>query len=318
MSNFVAEKDPSDSICSDIEDLAPQIPYYTKEYRDALQMCRKIAWVLGLETDGRLVFGCLGEMTVGKLRKQLHIQSTPSDASEEFWSALGEFCRQERVTTLSLGTIGTCPDIPIIGRVFSHKVRCEYWVDLQAPDIEMALRPQQRRVLRKARARGLELRVPPISSGLATHNLLSEQSLGRRRERGESIPVFDDSYIPQALIETGAARIYECVLEEEVLGSVIITVAKKGVHGYSAGYSRRGMKLGAAVFLSVATFQSMRSEGKSVFNLGDAPRDSGLAVFKRGLGSEEHESLSKSFDTASPAVRFIINGYSSLSQILRR
>ncbi len=318
MSNFVAEKDPSDSICADIEGLAPQIPYYTKEYRDALQMCGKTVWFFGLAIDGRIVCGCLGEMTVGRLRKQLHIQSTPSDASEEFWSALGEFCRQERVTTLSLGTIGTCPEIPTISRVVSSDDRCEYWVDLQAPDIEMALRPQQRRVLRKARAQGLEIRVPPTSSGLATHNLLTQESLGRRRERGEGIPEFDESDVPQALIETGAARIYECVLEDEVLGSVIITVARKGAHGYSAGYSRSGMKVGAAVFLSVATFQSMRSEGKSIFNLGDAPQDSGLAVFKRGMGAEQHESRSKSFDTASPAVRFLVKGYSSLSRILSR
>jgi hypothetical protein len=315
VSNLVAEKDPSDSICADLERLAPQIPYYTKNYRDALQICGREVWVLGLEIDGRIVYGCLAEMEVGRLRKQLHIQSTPSDAGEEFWSALGAFCRRNRITTLSLGTIGTCPDIPRISRIVSRKDRCEYWVDLQAPDIEMALRPQQRRVLRKAKASGLELRVPSTSKGVEMHNLLTRESLGRRRKRGEDIPVFDESNVPQALIESGSAKIYECVLEEEVLGSVIITVAKKGAHGYSAGYSRNGMKLGAAVFLSVATFQSLQSEGKTIFNLGDAPKDSGLAVFKRGLGAELHESQSVIFDTASPAMRFLFRGSSSLSKM---
>jgi len=318
MSNFVAEKDPSDSLCTKIEQLAPEIPYYTRKYRDALQMCGRDVWVLGSESDGQLVCGCLGEVNVGRLRKHLHVQSTPSKGDEGFWSGLSAFCRQQKITTLSLGTIGTNPKIPRISRLQSEKSRCEYWVDLQAPDFEMTLRPQQRRVLRKARKKGLEVRVPTTSAGLATHNLLTQESLRRRRDRGEDIPLFDESELPRALVESGVARIYECTFAGEVLGSVIITVSEKGVHGYSAGYSKNGMKLGAAVFLSVATFEAMRLETKDVFNLGDAPPDSGLAVFKRGLGARQHESRSRTFDTATLAVSILVKGYSSLTQIWNR
>ena len=78
------------------------------------------------------------------------------------------------------------------------------------------------------------------------------------------------------------------------------------------------MKLGAAVFLSEATFQSLKHDGKTVFNLGDAPRDSGLAVFKRGLGATLHESRSRVFDTASPIRRVVLKTYSSISKLRNR
>lgn len=312
MHKFVAEKAPSDSSCVKIEAIAPHIPYYTKEYRDALQICGREVWLLGEERDGNIICGSLGEMEVGRIRKQLHIQSTPSNPTQYFWAGLDRFCRRERVTTLSLGTIGTSPEMPRIGRVLSEKDRCEYWVDLCKPDFEMTFRPQQRRVLRKARRKGLEVRIPDLLPGLKVHNSLTRHSLCRRRERGERIPQFDNSDLPQALLEVGAARIFECVLDGDVLGSVIISVAEKGAHGYSAGYSEAGMKSGAAVFLSEATFQSLKDDGKSVFNLGDAPRDSGLAVFKRGLGAALHESRSRIFDTASPVRRVILNAYSSI------
>jgi len=318
MRNFVAERAPSDFSCARIEAIAPEIPYYTKEYRDALMICGKEVWLLGEESNGNLICGSLGEMEVGRIRKQLHIQSTPSNASADFWAGLGRFCRRERVTTLSLGTIGTNPEIPKIGRVLSEKDRCEFWVDLQVSDIEMTFRPQQRRVLRKAKRKGLEVRIPDPSSGLDVHNFLTRHSLRRRRARGENIPLFDDSDLPLALLDVGAARIYECVLDGDVLGSVIISVAEKGAHGYSAGYSEAGMKLGAAVFLSEATFQSLKVDGKSVFNLGDAPRDSGLAVFKRGLGAALHESHARVFDTAGPIRSAVLTAYSSLSRVRNR
>jgi len=318
MSTFIAELSPSDTLCDELAALEPTIPYYTLAYRNALHACGRQVWLLGCESQGRLEYGCLAEIHGGRLRRRLHVQSTPTTASKGFWDGVQKLCRAERVTTLSLGTVGTNPTIAYSGRKTAQKERAEFWVDLTAEDLIMRLRPQQRRVYRKAVKHGLEVKVPETDDGLIQHRALTGESLGRRRERGEDIPLFDETMVPRALIEAGAARICECLLDGEVLGSVIFTVAKSGAHGYSAGYSRQGMKLGAGVFLNIWSFERLQKEGMILFNLGDAPPETGLATFKRGLGGQMHESESVTFDTSTFGKSLLIRVQNALAGPLRR
>jgi hypothetical protein len=287
---FIAEAMPSDALCATLEALHPIIPYYTRQYRDAMQACGKKVWLLGVEVDGRLALGCLGEVQGGRLSRELHVQSTPSDADSCFWTGLMQFCRSEHITHLSLGTVGTNPSIPALGRRLSDKVRSEYWVNLDSPDPKSLLRREQRRIFNRAVDAGMTLRQVTAEQGLAMHRQLTFASLGRRRARGEEIPHFADSGIARALLETGAARMYEGLLEGKVMGSVIMTFAPAGAHGYSAGYSPDGLKVGAGVFVNLSTFHILKAEGRLLFNLGDAPPGSGLALFKKGLGGVVHES----------------------------
>jgi hypothetical protein len=287
---FIAEAAPSDTLCAALEVLYPTIPYYTRQYRDAMQAFGKRVWLLGVEVDGHLALGCLGELQGGRLSRELHVQSTPSGADPTFWAGLLHFCKAERVTHLSLGTVGTNPSIPVLGRPLSEKVRREYWVNLDVPDPKNLVRPEQRRIFNRAVDAGMTLRQVTAAEGLATHRQLTSASLGRRRARGEEIPHFADSGIPRALLATGAARMYEGLLDGKVVGSVILTVASAGAHGYSAGFAPEGLKAGAGVFVNLSTFGILKAEGRLLFNLGDAPPDSGLALFKKGLGGEVHES----------------------------
>lgn len=283
-----------------------------------MEACGREVWMVGTENQGDLTGACLAELIVGRIRRRLRIQSTQESTGPAFWSGLTEFCRRKRITTLSLGTIGTRPDIPAIGRFSGWNDRYEYWVDLQVPDIAMELRPQQRRVLRRAKKRGLEIRVPDLESGLETHRQLTSHSLARRRARGEDIPFFESSDIPGALVRSGSGLLFECVRDEEVLGSVVFTQSRLGAHGYSAGFSKQGMSEGAAVFLDVWTFEKMKAEGKTLFNLGDAPPDSGLATFKRGLGGKVHESRAAEFDMAAGIGRLLVRGAAAVDTIRRR
>ena len=317
MSTFVAERSPSDDSCDALAALEPRIPYYTRAYRDAVSACNREVWLLGEEGEDGLAHGCLGELFGGRLRRQLHIQSTPNDVSADFWSGLAALCKAENVTTLNLGTVGTAPTIAFDGRVMATKERTEFWVDLTVPELLMALRPQQRRVWRKAEKLGLAIRQPSLEAGLEGHRELTGFSLGRRRERGEEIPFFEQTLLPRAMIESGAARLFEVVDDDDLLGSVIFTVADAGAHGYSAGYSRAGMKAGAGVFLNMATFELMKAEGRQLFNLGDAPPDSGLATFKRGLGGQARESRSVRFDTAAAGRRLLIGLHAAVRSLRR-
>lgn len=318
---FIAVQGPSDDECAVLEALAPEIPYYTKAYRDALQASGRDVWLLGAESDTGLTTGCLAEVQSGRIGRRVHIQSTPGEAPPAFWRGLSEYCGKHGVSRLSLGSVGTTPAIPDFGRVLERRERFEYWVDLSADDLTKPMRAEQRRVYRRAAERGLELHVPDIEAGLRQHHELTTFSLERRRARGESIPYFEQSALPRAMLESKLARLYECRHEGEVLGSVIITIASGGAHGYSAGYARSGLKLGAGVFVNLETFGIMKEEGKRLFNLGDAPRDSGLATFKRGLGSRQVESEAAVLDVAGPVRSFLIelsSGVRSAGRSIRR
>ena len=303
---FIAEAQPSDASCTVLEALHPTMPYYTRAYRNAMQACGQRVWLLGVEAGGTLQYGCLGEFLRGRLTRSLHVQSTPDSADSTFWAGLSDFCRTQRVTHLSLGTVGTRPSIPALGRTLERKARFEYWIDLQVPDPKSLLRGEQRRIYNRAVDAGMTLRQVSADEGLATHRTLTTASLGRRRNRGEEIPHFAGSGVPRAMLETGVARMYEAVLDEKVLGSVIMTFAPTGAHGYSAGYAPEGLKAGAGVFTNLSTFHILKAEGKVLFNLGDAPPHSGLALFKRGLGGIVHESSSARFHVGSALNRGIM------------
>lgn len=315
--SFIAEQQPSDARCRQLEKTNPTIPYYTARYRSAMQSCGKSMWLLGTQSAGELVVGCLGEIEYGRLRRELQIQSTPQNADAAFWSGLSAFCSSHKITNLRLNTIGTAPEIPTLGELLEEKVRCEYWVDLSVPDLKSRMRPEQRRIYNRAVDAGLSIRQPSLQEGLKAHRELTSASLGRRRTRGERIPMFSETGIVASLINAGAGRMYECLLGDKVIGSVIFTVAGAGAHGYSAGYSADGLKAGAGVYLNLSTFQMLKEEGKTLFNLGDAPADSGLALFKKGLGGVQHASRSTQFSVATPMQRSLLTAEARIRSALQ-
>jgi hypothetical protein len=313
---FFAEADPSDASCGRLAQTSPVIPYFTAQYRDALQLCGKRVWLLATQVSGELDYGCLGEVTRGRFSRELHVHSTPDAADAVFWNGLQEFCGSQRITHLSLGTIGTSPQIPELGELIEDKQRYEYWVDLQAPDLKRIMRPEQRRIYNRAVDAGMTLRQASADDGLEMHGELASASLGRRRARGEPIPFFRNNPLPRALLESGAGRLYECVWKDAVVGSAIITLSERGAHGYSAGYANEGLKAGAGVFLNQTTFQLLKAEGKLLFNLGDAPPDSGLALFKKGVGGVVHQSRAACFHVGGKLHRTVLSLRNTLATAL--
>lgn len=316
--NFISEANPSDPSCELLAELAPTIPYYTSQYRTAMQTFGKEIYLIGVESGGNLLFGCLAEMRSGRLSRELSIQSTPSNADQCFWQGLSAFCKALKVTHLSLGTVGTCPQIPSLGDVVTEKIRNEYWVDLTAPNLKSLMKGEQRRIFNRAAEAGLSVRQLSTPEGLDKHNQLTAVSLNRRRHRGESIPFYSGTTVEQALINSGLARLYECVQEDKVLGSVIITLSKMGAHGYSAGYSIEGFKTGAGVFLNHTTFNLLKDEGKILFNLGDAPAGSGLALFKKNIGGVLKPSRAVNFYTGSLVLKLAVKATTSLRKTMNR
>jgi hypothetical protein len=314
---FQFDRSISDELLGLLEHANPVDCYCTKAYRDAVVSSGREAFALSIFSNSELLYGCLAEYSQGRLSRGLHIQSTPSLACQVFWDGLRAVCKKLKITHLSLGTLGSCPNIPSLGFVLNERSREEYWVDLTVENLEALLRKQQRVVYKRAVSAGMSMRQVSGADAMRRHKAFTDNSLGRRRARGESIPFFESNDFSSALIKSGAGQMFEALLGDTVLGSVIVTVSKSGAHGYSAGYSKEGMTSGASVFLYLSSYIYLKDNGKTVFNLGDAPPDSGLASFKKGLGGVPHSSITKEFHMAGALHRNLLSLKSKVSNFLR-
>jgi hypothetical protein len=302
-----------DDVSSNLEECHPTNPYVTRRFWEATLAFGTEVWAMGHYTDDKLDYGCLAEIQKGKLHRQLEIRSTPSLAGDDFWCELGKFCMDQNITELVLGSFGTSPELPTSKLLASSaqepaiKERTEYWVDLDVEDLKKNMRRSQRTVYKRACDRNLVVVQPDFEEGLRRHEGFTGASLGRRREKGEDIPIFQKNNFTLELLRSGGARLYECRLGDHAVGSVILTVAEKGAHGYSAGFSSEALKLGVGVFLNYTTFEILRDEKMVVFNLGDAQPKSGLATFKKGLGGVPVVSMAGTYDVSSGVRKFAIS-----------
>jgi hypothetical protein len=309
MSILISQNDES----SKLEDCHPTNPYVTRPFREACLAFGSDVWTLCKYNGDKIDYGCLAEIRKGTLRRQLEIRSTPSLAGHDFWRELGKFCKDQSITELVLGSFGSSPKLPIpkllseSAKELVIKERTEYWVDLDVDNLKKNMRGSQRTAYNRACDRNLTVIQPSFQEGLRRHANFTSASLGRRRDRGEDIPFFQKNTFTLEMLRTGSARLYECRLGDSALGSVILTVSKKGAHGYSAGFSSDSLKLGVGVFLNYSTFEILRNESKIVFNLGDAPPDSGLATFKKSLGGVPVVSSAGVYDMSSGLRKLFID-----------
>jgi len=120
---------------------------------------------------------------------------------------------------------------------------------------------------------------------VCAHQAMIGRSLDRRRARGEEVPVVDSSVEPVALLQTGAAEIYQAIAGEVVLSSALVLRSPKGAYGHSTGTSPDGMNIGASHYLINTIAERLRAEGVPALDFGAAEEGSGLARFKRGFGT---------------------------------
>lgn len=98
-----------------------------------------------------------------------------------------------------------------------------------------------------------------------------------------------DTILYRALMENGAAELFQAVVETNVLSSVLVLLSSRTGYYQSAGSSHDGMNLGASHFLINGIAGVLKEEGRDTFNLGGAAEGSSLARFKLGFGPETVE-----------------------------
>jgi ribosomal protein S18 acetylase RimI-like enzyme len=285
--HFVAEPATGKAV-AELSALLPQNAFATGGYFEARKKSGDTAWLLGMrDTSGTLQAGCGAFIRTGQLNTRLEIISLPPvTAHDVFWDGLRQFCREHHITKVELGSSDSnAPvEIPAIGSRFTPIPRAEYVLDVTG-DVMANLSTSHRQNVRRGQRSGLELRRTRSMDGARTQLSLMNQSMDRRRNRGEPVDRIEPSRELLSLLETGAAEIFQAVRDGVVLSSVVVLRAAKGAYSYYAGTSPAGMKVSASHFLNFSIAMELRAEGVDRYNLGGAPIDSSLAAYKDAFGA---------------------------------
>ena len=289
---FYAEANPSREICRIFSDLAPENAFLTPAYVRSMTMTGSQPFLLSLKQDGNFELACLALMRAGKMNRSLKIDSLPlfrSDRQEEiFWNALLELCKEKKISRLQINTFASARAvIPAISGETWRKQRYEFVLPLSNSNLWNNLSSNHKRNVKRAKKGNLELRQTSDEEACSQHVALMAKSMNRRKNRGEVVPRDVQLKPYKSLIQAKAGEIFQTVLENNVLSSILLLKAERGAYYHSAGTSPEGMALGASHFLIYETAKLLQSNSIEIFNLGGVDRlDSGLARFKGGFGAK--------------------------------
>ncbi len=307
----------TENLCTEISTLAPANPFYTWPYVEARQSLGSKAWILALSNDNQIVTGCSAFMTEGLRSRSLEIASLPKGSIEPlFWSGLFEFCQHSCLSYLEINTYASeLASIPAAPRDLSRVQRWEYVIDLTAPDIWSQIHTKHRARIKKAQKAQVQVRRTRDSNACQDHASLMMESMKRRSDRGEVVPSKVDAVYAVALVKHEAGELFQAVLQDRILSSMLILKADRGAYLQSSGNAKEGMACGASHFLVYEIARALRDSSALVLNLGGTDKlDSGLAEYKSRFGTRQIplESATASFQRGfgarvANAARFTLN-----------
>lgn len=281
--------------CDALSRQDPSNPALTWPYVEAMNLTGCEALILGLqkgEPGGEAraqawVGACTAFTKSGRLNRLLEIASLPVLPEPQlFWNGLLEYCRRSRISQLSINSFGSIEAcIPTLPGEASRLKRTEFLLDLPGVDLMDRMRVNHRQSVRRAEKAGLALRRTRDIACCAEHLRLAQASLERRRNRGEDVEFSEDGFL-QAALTTGAAEMFQAVLGDLVVSSMVVLRAPRGGYLHSSGTDPEGMKIGASHYLNFQIARILQSENCELYNLGGcADPKSGLGAYKAHFGS---------------------------------
>ncbi len=287
--------------------LNPGNPFYTPQYSAYRQEQGFEPWILQYSGNGpQAVIRCSAFMRSGKLKRKLEVPSMPNvDAAHSFWQGLHDFCRKYGVTDLSVYSFGSeGGSIPSFDGEIRRRARWEYLLDLASPDLFRKMRKGHAYSIKKGRKSGLTVRGSHDRDAVKVHQELMESSMERQKDRGKNVSTSVQLQGLQTIVQSGAATVFQALLDGRVVSSNIILMAEKSGYNHTQGTGPEGRECGAAHFLIHEIACMLRDEGKTHFNLGGTDdADSGVNKFKTGFGLsiEERELESAAFKVCGTA-----------------
>lgn len=264
-------------------------PLCTVGYGRALQALGREVWIVGLRSEPSNWDATLCCIKRGRLSVELEFPSLPTIARDtQFWEVVDRLCERAGVTDIVAGSFNSTPfELPTLRGEMSRQTRQELVLRLRDSDSPVRLGSNHKRNVKKAQKAGVTIRrTRERLDWLSDHIVLMSQSAQRRIARGESISASTDTMPYRALMENGAAELFQAVLGTNVLSSVLILLSSRTGYYQSAGSSPDGMSVGASHFLINGIAGVLKEEGRDTFNLGGAAEGSSLARFKLGFRPE--------------------------------
>ena len=321
MQDFSAAPNPTLEALANMVAADPTNPFFTAGYIRARAALGETAWLTWLGDDaaeGAEVV-CPAFLSAGKVRRRLELPSLPDiAASSSFWTGLADLCAQQRITDLTINTFASRrADIPAIAREQWRKARFEYVLDVQRDPLWSGISANHRRNIRRGEKSGLEISRRTTVEACIDHTALMGTSMQRRRLRGEDAPTDQNHDRLARFLEYGAGELFQAALDDEVLSSALVLQSPTGSYYQSAGTNPAEMSKGASHFLIARVAETLRDEGKSVFNLGGADADqAGLTRFKSGFASRRVDLEAAAFDTARPWQRAASAGVDAIRRLV--
>ncbi|MDH3602287.1 MAG: GNAT family N-acetyltransferase [Candidatus Tectomicrobia bacterium] len=269
----------------------PCNPFLTPAYQAAKGRLGIPSWLLqSVEQNGDTT-SAFAYVKQRYVYQSMAIESIPPLVPDSaFARELAMLCRRERVVALSLGSFASRKSVPLplFGQVMTHQKRVEHIIDLRSHHGLSALSINLRRNIKKAEKSGVSFERTNAVADCINHVSLMDASIKRQRERGEAIPTYHALAWVNALVEQGAADLFQVRQGNKVLSSLLILLSARGAYYQSAGTAPEGMACGASPFLVYRVIEFLRQQGFDEFNLGGAtPSSSGLYRFKTAFGGYE-------------------------------
>ena len=301
--------DPDSRMLEAISRTNPENPFHTPAFARALARRggRTVAFLAG---DAGTTVGCTGLLTRGRVECDLRITSAPAaPANHPIWAAITTMARGQGGTRLRLQSFGSpATHLPALPGERDREQRREYVLTLAADAPPPALSTNHRRNVRRAQRSGISVAETVEPDAADLHAALIDQSMARRRERGEAVggPTAADGF--RDLLAAGAASLFQAqAADTTVLASLLILAAPRGAYYHSAGTSPAGMQAGAAHLLVTTAAERLAGRGVNRFNLGGAAFDAaGLARFKSGFGATVVTLEAATFDLADGPRRTLV------------
>jgi RimJ/RimL family protein N-acetyltransferase len=308
---------PADDLSIDRASVThPANPFLTPSYVRAQKALGYDAWLLGL-TDGAVTqTSALCLIRGSLLHRWMMIPASPALPSDSiFWAGLDSFCRERGVTNLELSTFANPGGwIPELRGETERVERTEFEMTLLGKDLWAGISKSHRERINQGRKHGLVLRRGRSEAAIDAHVALQINSMDRRTLRGENVAQTFERSIRAALLTSGAGELFQAMLGDDVVSSLLVLRSSTGAYCESSGNSAKGMKIGASHFLRYETALALQAEKIEVFYLGGArATEAGLHSYKSGFGAMAHPMASVNAWTSSWARRKL----STVARLLR-
>ena len=251
---------------------------------------------------------CVGFISGRRFARSLEIPSLPAfprEAADAFWDGIRVFSDAHGVWDVEALSFAS-PDVILrpIGTTKWRRARTEYVLSLQESVGLPPLASNHARNVGRARKLGIAVRRSHDPMLAKTHVGLMLDSMRRRAERGEPVPLTIDARPFEALLRSGAAELFQALDGDEVRSSLLVLRATRGAYYQSAGTTLVGMEQGASHLLVWEIATVLRDEGVETFNLGGADSESGgLQRFKLGFGARPVALEAAGYALKSPVLR---------------